>query len=266
MAGDETMKKSVCIEMIFTEVPFEDRFNLAKESGFDYVEFWTWKDKDIQKIKKLCQSYGLKVASFSGDQDYSMIDEKQKDDYIAFAEKSIETAKYLNCCHLVLHSNALGENGVVINHYPDISDTDKLAVMTDVLKVLAPRAEKANVTLVLEALNSKVDHVGNFLTSTKEAVGLVRNVNSRFIKVLYDIYHMQIMGDDIVQTLKENIDAIGYIHMADVPGRHEPGTGEINYKNVVKTLKTIKYDGIIGFEFTPVHDSSNAIHVIKNLW
>ena len=266
MAGDETMKKSVCIEMIFTEVPFEDRFNLAKESGFDYVEFWTWKDKDIQRIKELCQSYGLMIASFSGDQNYSMIDEKQKDDYIAFTEESIETARFLNCCHLVLHSNALGENGVVINHYPDISGYDKIAGMTDVLKALAPRAEKANVTLVLEALNSKVDHAGNFLTSTKEAAGLIRNVNSPFIKVLYDIYHMQIMEDNIIQTLKENIDAIGYIHMADVPGRHEPGTGEINYKNVVKTLKTIKYDGIIGFEFTPVHDSSNAIHVIKNLW
>ena len=266
MAGDETMKKSVCIEMIFTEVPFEDRFNLTKESGFDYVEFWTWKDKDIQRIKELCQSYGLKIASFSGDQNYSMIDEKQKDDYIAFTEESIETARFLNCCHLVLHSNALGENGVVINHYPDISGYDKIAVMTDVLKALAPRAEKANVTLVLEALNSKVDHAGNFLTSTKEAAELIRNVNSPFIKVLYDIYHMQIMEDNIIQTLKENIESIGYIHMADVPGRHEPGTGEINYKNVVKTLKAIKYDGIIGFEFTPIHDSSNAIHVIKNLW
>jgi len=266
MTGDETMKKSVCIEMIFTEVPFEDRFNLAKESGLDYVEFWTWKDKDIQRIKELCRSHDLKIAGFSGDQNYSMIDEKQKDDYIALTEESIETAKFLNCSHLVLHSNALGENGVVINHYPDISGYDKIAVMTHVLKALAPRAEKANVTLVLEALNSKVNHVGNFLTSTKEAASLIRNMNSPFIKILYDIYHMQIMEDNIIRTLKENIDAIGYIHMADVPGRHEPGTGEINYKNVVKTLKAIKYDGIIGFEFTPKHDSSNAIHVIKNLW
>jgi len=266
MTGDEIMKKSVCIEMIFTEVPFEDRFRLSREHHLGYVEFWTWKDKDIQRIKELCRSYDLKIASFSGDQDYSMIDEKQKDDYIAFTEESIETAKFLNCSHLVLHSNALGEKGVVIDHYPDISGYDKIAVMTDVLKALAPMAEKAKVALVLEALNSKVDHVGNFLTSTKEAVELIRNINSPFIKVLYDIYHMQIMEDNIIQTLKENIDVIGYIHMADVPGRHEPGTGEIDYKNVVKTLKAIKYDGIVGFEFTPIHDSGNGIHVIKNLW
>ena len=74
------------------------------------------------------------------------------------------------------------------------------------------------------------------------------------------------MGDPIIDTLKTHIDAIGYIHIADVPGRHEPGTGEIRYQDVVETLKQIKYDGMVGFEFTPARDSKGAIEVVKNLW
>jgi hydroxypyruvate isomerase len=259
------MKKSVCIEMLFTEVPFEDRFGLAKGSGFDYIEFWSWKENDIQKIKELCQVYDLKIASFSGDQDFSMVDENQKEDYIAFVQESIEIAKLLDCNNLVIHSNALGENGVVINHYPNIAQTNKIAAMLDVLKTLAMEAEKSNVTLVLEALNTMVDHSGNFLASTREAAELIKSVNSSYIKILYDVYHMQIMEGNIINTLKAYIDVIGYIHIADVPGRHEPGTGEINFSNIMKTLKKLKYDGIIGFELVPLHNSTKAARNILAL-
>ena len=259
------MKKSVCIEMLFSEVPFDDRFGLARDCGFDYIEFWSWKDKDIQKIKHRCRANDLKIASFSGDQDFSMIDAGQQADYVAFVEESIETAKFLNCANLVIHSNALGENGVVINHYPDIAATDKIEAMLAVLKTLATAAQKSNVTLVLEALNTVVDHSGNFLASTRQAAELTRSINCPRIKILYDIYHMQIMEGNIIDTLSRYIDTIGYIHVADVPGRHEPGSGEINFANVFGILKKLKYDGIIGFELAPLQDSATAIERIMDL-
>ena len=251
--------------MVFTEVPFEDRFRFAKESGFDYIEFWTWKDKNTKQIKELCQAHDLKIASFSGDQEFSMIDEDQREDYISFVEASIETAQFLNCNHLVVHSNALGENGVVIDPYLHVSDVKKMAVMSDVLKSLAVIAEAANITLLLEALNTVVDHPGNFLTFTKDAAELIRVVNSSNVKILYDIYHMQIMEDNLIETLKSYIDAIGYIHVADVPGRHEPGTGEINFANVMTVLKELDYDGVVGFELDPERDSATAARAILNL-
>ena len=178
------MKKSLCIEMLFTEVPLEDRFRLAQESGFEYVEFWSWKDKDIRMIKELCQTHELKVASFSGDQAFSMVDENQKHDYIEFVKESIAIAKFLKCNHLVIHSNALGENGVVIDHYDSLSHRQKNTVMFDVLKTLAPLAEETKVTLALEPLNTIVDHAGNYLNSTKAAAELIELVNSPFIKTL----------------------------------------------------------------------------------
>lgn len=259
------MKQSICIEMIFTEYPFEDRFRLAKEAGFDFVEFWTWKDKDLAEIKALCRVYDLKIASFSGDQDFSMIDDEQKDDYISFAEKSIEAAGSLDCKNLVVHSNALGENGVVVDDYSRLDNSRKSSAISERLATLSPIAEKAGVTLVLEALNTRVDHVGNFLTSTKEASALIRDINSPFIKVLFDIYHMQIMGENISETLKDCIDAIGYIHIADAPGRHEPGTGEIDYGRIFNSLRAMNYEGVIGFELIPSSDSDAAILAIKDL-
>jgi hydroxypyruvate isomerase len=130
---------------------------------------------------------------------------------------------------------------------------------------LAAAAEKSNVTLVLEALNTIVDHSGNFLASTRQADELIRSVNASRIKILYDIYHMQIMEGNIIYTLNRYIDSIGYIHIADVPGRHEPGTGEINFANVIKTLEKLKYDGIIGFELTPLQDSTTAVRRLADL-
>lgn len=252
------MKKSACIEMMFTEVPFEQRFELAKKAGFHYVEFWSWKDKDVNEIKSLCDKYGIKIASFSGDKEFSMVNKKENKDYINFVVESIETAKFLDCKYLVIHSNALGEGGVVVNHYNEISDYVKFANMYDVLKTLAPIAEKNGVTLVLEALNTQIDHVGNFLAYTKDSTTLIEMVNSDFVKVLYDVYHMQINEGNIIATINKYIKSIGYIHIADVPGRNEPGVGEINYKNVMDTLRKLNYRGIIGFELTPLQNSTDV--------
>ncbi len=245
------MKKSACIELLFTEVPFEERFALAKEAGFNYIEFWSWKDKNIEKIKSLCEKHGLRIASFSGDQDFSMINKAENKEYIAFVMESIKTAAFLDSKYLVLHSNALGEGGIVVNAYNEINSYEKFVNMYDVLRRLAPIAEQNEITLVLEALNTQVDHVNNFLTCTRDAAELVNMAKSKYIKILYDVYHMQINEGNIIDTITTYIKSIGYIHIADVPGRNEPGTGEINYKNVMERLRQLNYDGVVGFELLP---------------
>ncbi len=259
------MIKSLCIETLFTEFPFEQRFELAKKFGFDYIEFWSWTDKDIEKIKHLCEKNNLKIASFSGDQNYSLIDCDQSTEYISFAEESIQTAKYLGCKYLVIHSNALGPEGKVLNDYGQKSTLEKIGAMLNTLKYLVPIAEKEKVTLVLEALNTEIDHPGNFLSNTKDAAELIQLVGSPFIKILYDIYHMQIMEGNLINTVNKYIKEIGYIHIADVPGRHEPGTGEINYSNVVKTLRNLNYQGFVGFELYPIKTSEDAAKIIQGI-
>jgi hydroxypyruvate isomerase len=252
------MKKSLCIEMFFTDAPFEERFRLAKGAGFDYIEFWSWMDKDIPKIKELCHRYDLGIASFSGDQHLSLIDGNQRSDYLQFVEGSLEVAGFLGCENLVIHSNGLGDRGVVLDSYDHLSSEQKIEAMAETLTGLAWRAEKASVSLLLEALNTRADHPGNFLSSTTQAAKLVVSTESRWIKILYDVYHMQIMEGNIIDTLRNYIDLIGYIHIADVPGRHEPGTGEINFPNVMTALRKLEYDGFVGFELMPLRDPVRA--------
>lgn len=259
------MKKSVCLEMIFTELDFYDRFEAAKNSGFEYVEFWGWDNKNLDKINELCDKFELKVASFSGDKDYSLIDISHVELYIAYIKKSIEAAKKLNCKTLVIHSNALGEGGIVVNHYTEVSDKEKFGVMIKTLSELALIAEENDVTLVLEALNTITDHVGNYLAFTKDSIDAIKIVGSTHIKVLYDIYHMQLMEGKIIDNIYDFHNYIGYIHVADAPGRMEPGTGEINYKNVFKALKEVNYTNVIGFELTPSKDSNSVAKELVEL-
>jgi hydroxypyruvate isomerase len=259
------MKKSLCIEMFFTDVPFEERFGLAKGAGFDYIEFWSWMDKDISKIKELCHTHVLGIASFSGDQSLSLIDENRRTEYLQFVEESVKVAGFLGCENLVIHSNGLGDQGFVLNAYDHLSRLQKIEAMAETLKGLARQAEKAKVTLLLEALNTRVDHPGNFLSSTTQAAELVGSVESRWIKILYDIYHMQIMEGNIIDTLRNYIDRVGYIHIADVPGRHEPGTGEINFPNVMIELRALGYDGFVGFELSPLQEPGKAASLLLAL-
>jgi hydroxypyruvate isomerase len=259
------MKKSLCIEMFFPDVSFEERFRLAREAGFDYVEFWSWKDKDLPKIKALCHQHALKIASFSGDQRLSLIDRDHQADYLRFLEESLKAAEFLGCENLVIHSNGLGDGGVVLDAYDRFSREQKTEAMAETLKKLAPLAEKAEVTLLLEPLNTRVDHPGNFLISTEQAAEIVGPIASPRIKILYDVYHMQIMEGNIIDTVKRHIEGIGYIHVADAPGRHEPGTGEINFPNVLASLGKLGYGGFIGFELQPSQESARVASLLLAL-
>lgn len=259
------MQKALCLETIFAEFPFEERFKRARESGFEWVEFWTWQDKDIGKIKELCMDNGLQVVAFSGDQAFSLVDAAERERYIAFVKESMTVAKTLGCHALVLHSNALGENGVVLKRYDELSVEEKMENMIGTLKILAPLAEKEDIVLVLEALNTHVDHPGYFLCHTEDAVKVVNAIGSSHVKILYDIYHMQIMEGNLINTMTRYIDLIGHIHVADVPGRHEPGTGEINFGNIMRVLTSLNYQGAVGFELSPLWNSMEAVRAIKVL-
>ncbi len=245
------MKYSACIEMLFQEVPFVERIYKAKEAGFDAVEFWVWGEKDIEAIKKAIDETGLEVAIFQGNINGRMIDKKDKDVYISGVRKSLKTAKYLGTKHLFIMTDILKEDRTVLEPPYEIPEEEKLQSVKDILNELKKDAEAAGVTMVIEPLNVVVDHKGYYLDHSKPAFDLVREINSPNIKVLYDIYHMQIMEGNIIETLRNNIDAIGYVHIADVPGRNQPGTGELNFTNIFKALRETGYQGYVGFEFEP---------------
>lgn len=254
--------KCACIETLYTELPFPDRFRAARDDGFGAVEFWSWTDKDLDAVKAAATAAGIGISGFNGDADFSLIDPAQKADYLAFLRQSAAAARKIGARSVTIHSNALGDGGVVVDRCDNLSHTVKLCAMFDTLRDCARIAEETGIVMHLEALNTTTDHVGNFLATTQMAAELTAMVGSPMLKILYDAYHMQLNEGSLCGNIRAYGAQIGHVHVADAPGRHEPGTGEINYRAVYSCLKEIGYQGLIGYELFPKTTTAEAVRAI----
>ena len=210
------MKYSLCIENFYKSLSFEDRVAAARKDGFEYCEFWTWRNRDWGRVKKAIADSGVEVAAFSGDDEYSMINPDENSMYVDFLKKSIEKAQEIHCNYLVIHSDALNKDGSAKEIGKPFSYEAKLLNMYKVLERIAPVAEEEEITLVLEPLNTRADesrsHKNYFLEYPEPAFELTRQVGSEKVKVLYDIYHMQLMAGNVINTLEKNIDQLEKLH------------------------------------------------------
>ena len=209
------MKSSVCIEMVYLEYPFLERIEKAGEAGFDAIEFWNWDNKDLPAIKAAVQKAGVGIASFQSNLGGTLIHPEHRESFVAGIQDSLAIAQDLGAPGLFLLTDELGADRSVRFQYPELSTEEKYQSVFDGMKMIAPLAERIGVTLVLEPLNSQVDHVGYFLDHAAAGFELVRAVDSPYIKMLYDIYHMQIMDGNVIQTLTGNLDVIGHVHVAE---------------------------------------------------
>ena len=212
------MNVSICAEMIYPDLPFHEKIDKLREAGFSTFEFWAWKDKDLAALESRV-GQGMRVATFSGQREGSLVEPHDHPGYVEEVRESIQVARRLGCRHLMVLSDELSPNGSVTTKYRPMDAEERAGNIALGLKQLAPLAEEQEVTLLLEPLNTLVDHPGYTLDSSRAAFDIVSRVESPNVKVLYDIYHMQIMEGNVITTLRDNIGHIGYIHVADVPGR-----------------------------------------------
>jgi len=235
------MKFSLCIDSIYPKDNLKEKLTKIRQAGFKFIEFWDWRDKDLELII----NSGLKVTNFSGSRISSLtLDSTEK--VIQEVNASIDTAKKLKCDRIMLLSDILeGDGSVKIN---SASSEKKLLRLYDSLKVLVEVAKKRDIMLVIEPLNSLKDHKNYYLDNFQKTLELIQAVNSEHLKILYDIYHMQIMEGNILETLQRYHQFIGYIHAANVPYRCEPWIGELDYRFILKEISKI-YSGFAGFEF-----------------
>ncbi len=235
------MQYSVCIDSIYPQENLEEKLTRIKQAGFKFIEFWDWRDKDFELII----NSGLKVSNFSGNRISSLtLDNKEK--VIQEVNASIDAAKKLKCDRIMLLSDILEDDGSTkIN---SLSSEKKLLHLYDNLRVLVEVAKKRDTMLVIEPLNSLKDHKNYFLDNFLITLELIQLIDSEHLKILYDIYHMQIMEGNVLETLQKYHQFIGYIHVANVPYRCEPWTGELDFKFILKELSKV-YSGFVGFEF-----------------
>jgi len=245
---------SVCADTIFLDLSFEERVKKISEAGFQ-VEFWSWKGRNLDVFSN---DPSIEVCGFSGTQGGSCVHPEGVANYVTGITETTTVAKKLGATFLVIHAGELGPNGEVI-HKVSANPATRWISAYKALSQLAKLGEENDITYALEVLNTKVDHPGYSIHIIEDAVRLVREVDSPSIKILFDIYHTQIEEGNVVELLRKYHPYIGHIHVADVPGRHEPGTGELNYRFIAQVLRDVGYEGVVGMEAYPLADSHQAM-------
>jgi len=227
------------VESWYADIPFETRFDKAAADGFSHVEFWfidSW-DRKASELAKLAKDAGVSVAQIVGDAP-PLAMPSSRDAFIENCKRAVENAKILdtNIVTLTGHQNVDG-----------ISFDESLKSYTDHMAAVAPIFEAAEVFAAVEPFNP-YDHPGHFIYGSREAVAIIDEINSPFMKLNWDLFHMQRHEGELIGNLKRHADKICYVQIADTPDRAQPGTGDVNYANVLKQVRLGGYTAPIGLE------------------
>jgi hydroxypyruvate isomerase len=244
---------SVCAEMVFTELPLLDRVERIHAAGFG-VEIWDWSTKDVDALS----ATGARFTSMTGYLRGTLTDADGADELLATAAQAIPVARRLGITTLNLHGTGLGEGGLPVRPVEVVTGPMWLAAEATLRRVAA-LGEREGVTFVLENLNTAVDHPGTPFARAADCLALVEAVDSPHLKLMLDLYHAQIGEGNLIELIRRCGDAIGEIQVADVPGRCEPGTGEISYAAIARTLADVGYAGVVGLEAFASSDSDLAL-------
>ena len=239
--------------MLYLELPFVDRVNRIAEQGFE-VEIWDWSTKDLAALAATRATFSSMTGYLRGD----LLTDDGIAELLATARQSVAAAEIINSPRLNLHGTGLDPNGLPVRPGADVSDAD-WGVATDTLRRLAELGEAAGRVFTLENLNTAVDHPGVPFARAADTLALVTAVDSPALRLNLDLYHAQIGEGNLIELVRSALPRIGEIQVADVPGRCEPGTGEIRYPAVADALRALDYDGVVGLEAWASGDPDAAL-------
>jgi hydroxypyruvate isomerase len=252
---------SLCAESLFLHLPFEERVKEINKRGF-WAEFWRWPAHPVDKV---AADPATRINLMSGCSDGSIVHPDGVAAYLESVYQCVAVAKKLNCRKLMLVTGAVGPRGEIIHAISPHAATMWITAYKALSRV-AEIAEKSDLVFMLEPLNTKVDHKGYPLPKVEDAVRLLDEVGSPRVKLLLDVYHAQVEEGNVSQLIRDYGSYLAHVHLADVPGRHEPGTGEINYSRVVEALREVNYQGSIGLEAWPESTDELAISRFRSLF
>lgn len=236
------------LSMMFGEVGFLDRFAAAARAGFRGVEYWLPYAYPAQELVDRLKGHGLTQALFNlpagnwdgGERGIAVMPDRAGE-FRDGVGTAIDYAKALGCTVLncLVGKTPAGVDAATVHE-----------TMITNLRLAARALGKAGITLAIEAVNTQ-DVPGFHVTTTKQAVKVIDEVGEKNVGYLWDVYHMQIMEGNLIKTMRDHLPRIAHMQIADNPGRHEPGTGEINYSNLFKAIDEAGYSGWIGCEYKP---------------
>ena len=257
------MEPSACIELLFRddpsgadEAPFETRIRRAADAGFRWVEMWGWRSRDMRAVRGALETTGVRLNCMTLDPLVPLVDESAHDAFVDSVGRSSRAAADVGCPFVVVLA------GDALSGVPRPAQHRSIV---DGLRRGAPLAEEAGVTLLLENLNSRVDHVGHYLDTTAETLDIVDEVGHPAVRMLYDMYHSVVMDERPEVVFGDRFDRVAHVQIADVPGRHEPGTGTIDWGAELGWLAANGYRGRVGLECVPTRSSDESVAYISSL-
>jgi hydroxypyruvate isomerase len=264
------IKLSVRVEPLFPGMTLPRQVEKVAEAGYQGFEFGDWRGANSAEITKLKNKLAIECACLVGNRSVNpkgmgLCNPSERAGFLNEIAASIEAAKRFESKQLVV----LTGNKVV-----GMPREQQQASIVEGLKRAGELASTGGVRLIVEVLNTlaKVEplnavenHANYYLNSTRDAFEIMRAVGNPHVKVLFDVYHIQIMEGNLIETIRGNIGAIGHFHVGDVPGRHEPGTGEINYQNVFRAIRATGFDGFVAMEYLPSKDAMTTLREVKTL-
>jgi hydroxypyruvate isomerase len=252
---------SVMLWTVFKELPFEDRLAKVAEAGYRQVElvgeYRNWSQADYDRANDARKRHGIQFDATAGLRN-GVADPNTRPAFLNELQEAFYPMQTLGCPAMILLSG---------NVIPTLSREVQHKACVDTLKQAAAMVEGKTVAgqpirLLLECIDPE-ENPHYFLTSAAEAIEIVRAVNHPQVQFLYDMFHEQIAEGNLIEKLEKHIDVIGLIHIADVPGRHEPGTGEINYANIYRKLIQLNYRRNVAMEFYPSGDPVATLRTAK---
>lgn len=238
---------------------FDERLETAAKAGLQSVELVSehaqWTEADVNRYKKQIRSMGLGMDTILAQDNWtkrpvSMVNPDNREGFLNDVKTSIEFAKKLEIPQIILMSG---------NELPGVPREAQYASLLEGSKRAADLAAAAKLTLIIEPLNAKVNHKGYYLSTCVEGLKLVKEVDNPHFKLLFDIYHEQVQIGNVIRTLTEAQPYVAVFHIADNPGRNDPGTGEMNYDNIYKAIYKTGYSGYITMEYIPIGDQVTSL-------
>ncbi|MCO1659457.1 TIM barrel protein [Pseudonocardia humida] len=247
------MQLAVCAEMVYLDLPFAQRVRRIAERGF-LVEIWDWTSKDVEELV----ATGARFSSMTGYVTGTLADEDGAAELLRTAEHALEVAERLDCPRLNVHGTGLDARGLPVRP-SEVATPAMWLTAARTLGRLAELGERAGRVFTLENLNTALDHPGTPFARAADTLALVEAVDHPNLRMNLDLYHAQIGEGNLVALVERAGPAIGEIQVADVPGRCEPGTGEIHYPAVARALRRAGYTGVVGLEGWASGDPDTAL-------
>lgn len=250
---------SVNLEYAFQEAGdrIEDRVRAAAAVGFGKVELFLTKGRDLAAIRQALDETGVKLVSTVADYVTQLVDPDTHDGFCAIFRSAAEDAVFLGCRTIVVTSG----RGV-----PWLRRPVQHRIFADALERLVPIAEELDVTIMLESANTRHDHPGVLCSTTVDSVAVAEMIGSPRVRLIYDLYHSVVEGEDPATVLPAVIQWVDHIQIGDVPGRGEPGSGTLDWPAQLALFRRVGYTGTIGLELMPTRSSSGeALAYIQRL-